>query len=149
MTTIAYKDGVLACDSAWSDDGRITGLITKIRRFDTGVLYGGAGAADDRALLNLLYQVSDPNDLPPYEKFWEIQNNLSALVVFPDGRVFLVETGDDDCGVCPVDAPAAIGSGKLLAIGAMDAGMGAIEAVEIACSRDCYSRGPVHSLKLK
>jgi ATP-dependent protease HslVU (ClpYQ) peptidase subunit len=149
VTTIAYKDGVLACDSAWSEDSRIIGLINKIRRFDTGVLYGGAGAADDRALLNLLHKVTHPNDLPPYDTIWEIQNSVTAIVVFPDGRVFEVSTGDDDCGVCPLDSPAAVGSGKWIAIGAMEAGASAVEAVEIACKRDCHSKGPVHSLALK
>ena len=149
MTTVAYKAGVLACDSAWSDDSRIIGLITKIRRFDTGALYGGSGDGDDRALLNLIYNVSDPNDLPPYDALWEIQADLNALMIFPDGRAFFIYTGPESCGAHPIDAPAAIGSGKLLAIGAMDAGKSATEAVEIACVRDCHSKGPVHSLALK
>jgi hypothetical protein len=149
MTTIAYKDGILACDSAWSDESRIIGLINKIRRFDTGVLYGAAGHSDDRAVLNLLYKVTDPNDLPSYDTLWELQNSIHALIIFPDGRAFMVSTGEEDVGVCPVDTPIAVGSGKWLAMGAMDAGATAIEAVEIACKRDCHSKGPVHSLALK
>lgn len=149
MTTIAYKDGVLACDSAWSDDNRIIGTFTKIRRFDTGVLYGAAGGGDDRDLLNLLHNVTDPNDLPSIAALWEIQGDFSALMVFSDSRVFLITTAEDDCGVCQVSTPAAVGSGKLIAYGAMDAGADAVRAVEIACARDNASCLPAHSISLK
>jgi ATP-dependent protease HslVU (ClpYQ) peptidase subunit len=149
MTTIAYKDGVLACDSAWSEDSRIIGLITKIKRLDTGVLYGAAGAGDDRALLTLLQKVREPDDLPSCDDLWNIHSDISALVVFPDQSVYLVYTGSEDCGVMPLGEPAAVGSGKWLAIGAMEAGKSAVDAVKIACKRDCHSKGPVHSLALK
>lgn len=149
MTTIAYKDGVLACDSAWSEDSRIIGLITKIKKFDTGVLYGAAGAGDDRALVAMLRNVRTPDDLPSCADLWDIHSDIAALVVFPDKSVYLVFTGQEDCGVMPLDAPTAVGSGKWVAIGAMDAGKGAVDAVKIACVRDCHSKGPVHSLALK
>lgn len=149
MTTIAYKAGILACDSAWSDDFKMVAWQNKIRRFDTGVLYGSAGAGDDRALLNLLHGIADPNFLPSYDDLAEIKADISALMVFPDGRVFLVNTGEQDPGVMEMSTPCAIGSGRQFAVGAMEAGATAIKAVEIACNRDCGSRGPIHSLKIK
>jgi ATP-dependent protease HslVU (ClpYQ) peptidase subunit len=149
MTTIAYKDGVLACDSAWSEDSRIVGSITKITRFETGVLYGSAGHGDDRALVSLLRLVRTPDDLPSVNDLWDIHQEITALVVFPDKQVYMVFTGTDDCGAFPLTPPAAIGSGKWIALGAMDAGKGAVEAVKIACNRDCHSRLPVHSLCVK
>jgi ATP-dependent protease HslVU (ClpYQ) peptidase subunit len=42
----------------------------------------------------------------------------------------------------------AIGSGEEYAIGAMDAGLSAKDAVKIACNRDIYSGGRIRTFKI-
>ena len=65
MTVIAYRDGMMAADSCWSDNhendscsGLIFSHAPKLRRLSSGALYGGAGASDDRELVALLDNVT-------------------------------------------------------------------------------------------
>lgn len=147
MTVIAYKDRTLAGDSAWTDRGTVTRLATKLTVLPSGILYAGAGDGDDRELLELLKGVKTPEDLPPADKL-KSTGSLEALLVFPDGQVWEIGTGKRRGYAERRDAPVALGSGALLALGAMLAGAGAEEAATIAASRDIYCREPITTLSL-
>jgi ATP-dependent protease HslVU (ClpYQ) peptidase subunit len=153
VTVIAYRDGVLAGDSGWSDNGVFITNQTKVLRLDTGVLYGGAGHADDRELLHLLKNVASPHRLPSARSLIDASRECGAIIVFPDGAVWTITTGDnEDSGVCPIAAPfIAIGSGSKIAHGAMLAGASAARAVEVTCGQfgDIYCKPPVHTLRLE
>ena len=141
MTTIAYRDGVIAGDSATSGDGNVIGHCTKVHRI-RGRLVGLCGPIEDGEAFRLWLKAG----AKPKAKPEPLDEDFLALLVEPDGRV--VEYGRR---LVPVgyEAPFyAIGSGGALALGAMAAGAGAEEAVRIACRFDHYSREPVHALHL-
>lgn len=149
MTTIAYKDGVLACDSAWNVDGStVITWATKITRLPSGALYAGAGDSDDRELVALLSDLwLSAGTVPARAALADLKGDYSALLVFPseaEGGVWLIEKGDEDSGAMRVVAPfAAIGAGRDIALGAMAAGASAEEAVRIACRFNTQTREPV------
>lgn len=158
MTVIAYKDGVMAGDSAWSlcgedatHDGLIVNSMNKLTRLRSGALYGGAGSSDDRQLLDLLQDVSTAARMPDVRKLrGTLQEGVHALLVLPDGSIWEVETGEDDGGVMPVNRTwHAVGSGRALAMGAMAVGASARHACEVACDFNTYCRLPITTLKLR
>lgn len=157
MTVIAYKDGVMAGDSAWSlagegtvHDGLIVNSMNKLIRLNSGALYGGAGSSDDRQLVDLLQGVNSADKMPDVRKLrGTLQEGVHALLVLPDGTIWEVETGEDDGGVMLVNRKwHAVGSGRALAMGAMAAGADARQACEIACAYNTYCQKPVTSLTL-
>ena len=142
MTTIAYRDGVLAGDSATSGDGNVIGRCAKVHRI-RGRLVGLCGPIEDGETFRLWLKAGAKPKAKPDEP---LDDDFLALVVEPDGRV--VEYGRRLVSV-GYEAPFyAIGSGGALALGAMAAGASAEEAVRIACRFDHYSREPVHALHL-
>lgn len=140
MTTIVYRDGVLAADSlATMGDTKIHGRYMKIRRIGDH-LVGTAGSVADSENF-IIWLKSGDVDVPPPK------GNYSALIVDPRGRVREIENGS----VLPVPRGAkffAIGSGAPYALGALYAGATAAEAVKIAAKIDTNTGLPVKTLKL-
>lgn len=163
MTTIAYKDGVLASDSMVSDvhRGLYEGTTQKVFQLSGGCLYASSGDYDDRAVRALLDSVRSPDQLPSPQQLWECDVNADCVLVFPDGQVFIitittdVEPGDDEnpvqaAEIFQVSAPyVAVGSGRQIALGAMWAGRSAAQAIEAACEHNVWTRGPVQSMRLR
>lgn len=162
MTTIAYRSGIMACDSCWSDGDMQAVSAIKIRRLSSGALLGEAGDNDCRAIYALLDKVKDPRKLPTRAELSATRVDFAGLLALPKGGVWVIATGkvdetgfpvDDtaDFGIWPattIGGYAAVGSGAAYALSAMDAGATAKEAVVIACRRDLYSRPPVHVRRL-
>jgi ATP-dependent protease HslVU (ClpYQ) peptidase subunit len=150
MTVVAYKDGVLACDSASTAENIVVDLQTKIRRLNGGCLYGVSGDCDDRKLVELLHGVTRAEDIPSQEILQELHSELNVILVLPSGEVWIVCAGEKDGGAYPITADAvAVGSGDVVALAAMKAGASAERACEIACEMHAHCRAPVHTLKLK
>ena len=161
MTTIAYKGGIMACDSCWSGGaGDVVTLTTKIMVTKGGCLLGTAGEVDSRDLEELLGRAKTPKQLPTHSQLRDIHTDSSAMLVFPDGRIFYFSTEPANGGKSGsrIYSPEmmevkpwgyfAIGSGGRYARVAMRCGANATEAVEIACEFDTLSRPPVHRLAL-
>jgi|SRR5215207_8362767 len=142
MTTIAYKDGVLASDSrgnrgnaieagssrkVWSfPDGRLLGICggyASAVRFVEWMRQGGAGAAP------------------------HLDDNSTIIEVRPDRSILIHEQN----GSYPAEGSDyfAWGSGTSAALGAFFVGATAEQAVEAACSVDPYSGGAVQVARLK
>lgn len=160
MTTVAYRNGQMACDSCWTYGGTVDTLATKINRLSSGALFGQAGQNDGRGLVALLDKVKTPGQLPSYEALMALRADVLGLLVLPKGRIFKVSTTIvapenwdaemDDYGLWEITGPfSAIGSGGDMALVAMECGKSAREAVRIACKFDPNSRGPVHVVDLK
>lgn len=148
MTVIAYRDGIMACDSAWSTEGYVYTRQNKIFRLPSGALYGAAGDSDDRALVALLNTVTRAADIPARAALVEMTNEIMALLVLATGEVWSIDTGKDG-GAHRVFAPfIAVGCGKSLATGAMAMGATARTAAKIAAKFDTHCCLPVHTLKL-
>lgn len=141
MTTIVYRDGVLASDSlATIGETKVHGRYQKIRRIGDYLVGTAGSVADGQTFVNWLKHGSE-EDPPP-------NGSYSALIIDPRGRVREIENGS----VLPVPRGAkffAIGSGAPYALAAMYAGATAAEAVKIAAKIDTSTGLPVKVLKIK
>lgn len=151
MTIIAYRAGIMAGDSCWTEGERVTQLRTKVFRLSSGALYGAAGAVEDRALMQMLDNVKRPDQVPTAEQLAQISHDISALLVLPCGTIWEIHTGPEqsDASACQFVAEfSAIGTGKEIAIGAMQMGASATDAVRAACEFNVYCRPPITALAL-
>lgn len=164
MTCIAYKNGVLACDSLFTINSLAASYDKKIKKFKNGILYGASGDNDDRELILLLENFLSGRPLteinfPNRNDLLQLNCDLTSIVVIPPKftinnfveEIYVISTkmsDEGDFGVVKISHPYwAIGSGGELAIGAMAQGANAIEAVKIACHFDIYCYEPVHSIQ--
>lgn len=156
MTTIAYKNGVIASDSRVTVESEAGGA----RNFDTKKLFRKTVQIDGKPTDVILATAGEsaPGSLfvdawgtgksltEIRELFTYSEADFTILVVSPTG---LFEV-DKWCVMEPVYEPFyAIGSGAKLAMGAMEAGASAARAVEIACKRDPYTAPPIVTMRLK
>lgn len=143
MTTVAYKDGVMASDSLLTLGSQRMGSVQKVWKFDSGALYGARGDGDDRALRELLEDVTDESRMPRASDLEAITAEIDALFVLPDGIVFHISTAGA-AQALRVGAPYhAIGSGYKYALGAMADGATAERAVIAASKHDGHTGGDV------
>lgn len=140
MTTIAYKDGIIAYDGRVTRGNQITyDDFDKCLERD-GVKFICSGAnADFESLMDAYFGLETTNI------------DASALIV-ADGIVWC-GARDDTSGfwkfeVQP-DRPYAIGSGSGHALTAMDMGASAYQAVEMAMKRDSCTGGKIRTLTVK
>ncbi len=144
MTTIAYKEGVMAADSkAYAGFNTPLGQKCKIRRLSDGTLIGcssnqvGAG----EAVMDWYARGANPEDGPKLE-----ESKFTLLVVKPNGDAFYAF--DNFLLSGPIRAECyAIGSGEGVAHGAMRAGASAERAIEIAAECDVWTGLPVVMLR--
>jgi len=139
MTTVAWKDGVVAADTqATSEYGAITGHFVKIELLENGSILAMLGDACTAYPLRDWFLGDRDKDQP----------GKGMIVVFKrDGRHLLYNDGG-----WQILAPAAFrafGSGGELALGAMAAGASAKEAVEIAIRLNVHTGGEVTVLGLR
>lgn len=143
MTTIAFKDGVMAADSMQSGDfidPVECKKILKIKVYNnvipTDVLVGCAGQVSALSAFIAWYkECKKPEKWPA-----GFEEGFSALVYH--NSELLYYGGSYGYGI-DVGKFSAIGTGSEIAMGAMMAGASAVEAVEIACDLDTGSRKPV------
>lgn len=164
MTCIAWRHGIMACDSCWTYGDTQTASLIKIRRMRSGALLGQAGDNDCRAIDELLDPIKDPRKLPTRQQLADTKCNFVGLLAFPKGGVWVISTGkvdemgfpaddDEDFGCWPAASRgnfAAVGSGADIALAAMDAhsSVSARRAVEVACRWNINCRLPVHHMQL-
>lgn len=140
MTTIAYKDGVIAYDSRQTRGGSIVSDdVVKCQVVDGVSFFLSGAVCDEKALIAAYFGTPSP---APVE--------CSGYVV--DGGKLLMVGHDDKTGVWKQDLdpsnPDAIGSGSAYALAAMDMGASAEEAVRAAMKRDIYTGGKVRTVRI-
>lgn len=134
MTTMAFREGIMAADSAAFADDTYGGQTTKIFRTADGSLVALAGSLIYAARVEAWLK-GVTSKKPDYGV------DVSGILVRQDGTIWVIN-GDGD--LAPINAPyLASGSGRVAALGALAAGASAQKAVEIACGLDAYTRGPV------
>jgi len=139
MTTVAYKNGVMAADSAITDGVMRGGKLWKITRHDaSGALLGVAGKVTEVVdYLNYFRRYG----VTKSKKFSLAES--TGLIATVEGTVMLVEAST----IYPIEEEYfAIGSGAAMAMTAMRCGCSAIIAVKIACELDLFSGPPVRAL---
>lgn len=135
MTTIAYRDGVMAADSLSTSDGIAMGTVAKAIRREDGAMCGAAGSTSLIRALLAWFENGEGGDKPDLK-----DNGAQALIIRPTGST----EWHDEFGFHVISAPFfAIGSGRDVALGAMAAGASAEEAVEHAIRFDINSGGPI------
>lgn len=145
MTTIVYRDGVLAADSrAYRGDKSPLGTKVKIHRLWDGSLFGASSncvGAD--TLLRRWVEEGCPS-----QKSGDIKpDSFEMILIRPNGEVFFAHDNLDLSG--PLEAPFfAIGSGEQYALGALEMGADAVRAVRVACEFDVWSDGQILSICL-
>lgn len=140
MTTIAYKDGVIAYDSRQTRSGAIVSDDCSKCEIVNGISFFLAGAVcDEKALIAAYF--GTPSSAPV---------ECSGYVV--DGGKLLMVGHDDKTGIWKQELdptnPDAIGSGSAYALAAMDMGASAEDAVLAAMKRDIYTGGKVRVIKI-
>ena len=140
LTTIAYRDGVLAGDTLVTAGDEKVGYEKKLHRLKDGRLYAWAG--DYRQGLSVLQNLKDGKPLlEPGEEC-----EIDAVLIHPGGLVETVQGGKFTKETFPF---VALGSGAKYATGAMEMGATAKQAVQIGIKRDTSSGGRIHTLTLK
>lgn len=156
MTTISYKDGVMASDGKMTLGDMVIKLDTQKTFWVNNHLVGVCGRAraintfvswlqkqTDYHIVNS--EVGDLVDLVP--PVLEDDEGYNALVVTPSRQVLMYEGNTPiDMGV---DVPMSVGSGSCFALAAMKTGSSAEEAVKVACELDVYSGGEITVVQLE
>lgn len=144
MTTVVYRNGVMAADKMACEGSNKSGKMTKIFRVN-GYLVGFSGAADcAAALLRWFENGADEEAWPdPYNKE---DPESTMLVVSPAGQVMFYERFP--VPIIMENEFFAIGSGADFALGAMQMGADAKTALEVAISLDAYTGNGIDMLSL-
>jgi len=145
MTTIVYRDGILAADSRVSyGSAIIPGTIRKVQRLSNGALYGFSGSVEVGEIMRR--RVSKASDeMAPLEDEVDLKGeSFEALIIQPDGGVLCFENRTWMEFKCPYIA---MGSGRDFAYGALAMGASAKQAIKAAAALDPGTGGRIVSLK--
>jgi hypothetical protein len=143
MTTIAYRDGIMAGDgreTIQNDDHSswytLQDRCRKVIKLKDGRLFGGAHGSESIVRLeDALRKGLHPPKL----------EDIAGLLVDTKGHMWLFE---GNIWQRVKGRYYSVGSGSIIAFAAMDAGATAIEAVTIAARRDPFSGGKVTAVRL-
>lgn len=142
VTTIAYRDGVLAADTAMCQGGVMIGTIVKIVRRDDGDMAAAAGDAAYNAAFNAWFMAGE-NGSPPEAKSEDIFLDR-GMIFRKSGQIEVFEPR----GKFACQAPyIAVGSGRESALGAMFAGADAETAIKAAIQLDPHTGGEITVLR--
>lgn len=139
MTTLAYRDGVLAADSHGECNGwKIQFNARKVRKLRDGRLVGCCGQPAEAEAYTHWLANDGKGEKPKLA-------NSTVIEVRNDGSVLKHEEG----GVCALNERfVAFGSGMGAALGALHMGAGARRAIQIAARVDSGTGGRVQSVRL-
>ena len=143
MTTIVYRDGVLAADDkAWSQGWIMPGTVRKILKTEDGRLLGGLGP-----LTNCARYIAWLKDVARDEAKRPIIDNDSCIIEVRGYEIIVIH---DSGGIGEIEALPykAFGSGRPVALGALYMGASAFDAVLAAIAHDDSTNGGVESISL-
>lgn len=140
MTTIAFKDGVMASESCQSHV-YIDPVVCKKIYVVSGDVIGLAGNLVDFPKFLSWYQ-DERKSHTDLEGSEHSIGSLEALV-WSNGKLYCY---DESCIAVRMGNIAAIGSGSPFAMAAILAGSSAEEAVAVACQMDPFSNGDIYSI---
>lgn len=141
MTTIAYRSGTLAADSLIAYNTITNGYRPKIAHCGEYLVALAGTAYLREALEKWVSEGCDTTSVP--RLLVEHEDKFTAIIIDSEGRAHEFDNGF----LVPIYADyTAIGSGALLALGAMAHGATAEEAVNAAACHDKNSGGPVTAL---
>jgi hypothetical protein len=141
VTTIATDGKSMAGDGRCHDhcDTLVDDAKCKVFRLPDGRIVGGSGNSFDVDSWRLWVAGGKIGDCPIESE------QFAALILLTDETVLWVDHKGRETITPP---PVAIGSGQDFAYGAMEAGLSAEQAVQVACRRDTRSGGKITVLQL-
>lgn len=140
MTTIAYKDGVIAYDSRMtSGDIVVDDNFKKMFVKDNMNIFYCGSVGDLDEFLNCVFNDVKSERVLDCESFLFVDGKINAVDICED-RVRKISLRSDN--------HYAIGSGRRLALAYMDTGMSSEEAVIATCRRDIYTGGTIRTFKI-
>lgn len=146
MTTICYRDGVMASDTrAWGVDKAPVGRKHKSVRLSDGSLLGVSSAiiGCSKIVREWIEAGMDAKDLPVDRDKSKV--DFDAILVRPNGSCILIDGNWMPSD--PVTAPFyAIGSGKDFALAALVLGETAASAVKVASQLDAWTGDEVSTV---
>lgn len=144
MTVIAYRDGVLAADTAGWQDDIITCSVSKITKLPDGTLFASCGLLCDGAEhVRWLEKGERRDQIPPRIE----DESFVGFHVMPNGDLYMVGRDHERN---KIDAEyAAIGSHTEFLYGAMAAGASAEKAVELAIKICAFAGGKVETARVE
>lgn len=136
MTTIAYKDGVIATDGQVTAGETIVSLNAEKAYEHDGVYFFLCGSETDIQEIIRAWPDGKLN-----------KNNFAGGFAVNQGVLFGLCQDEGRCRAWEhlVDASFAYGSGSPFAMGAMDAGLTAEASIEVAANRDLSTGGTIRS----
>ena len=141
MTTVAYRDGVMAADSQ-ADSGGLLRIRQKLHRVGEEIIGSSGNSMDIMAFVKWWRSGNDLMALPEFRSYGRDSDppDFVALVLSAAG----LELWNEYFEPLPIlDEFFAIGSGAAAAIAAMHMGADAPKAVEIAALVDVATGGEV------
>lgn len=141
MTTIVIdrRTGTIAADTQNTDSANVISRCAKIEKLEDGRYFMGAGHNYPIRLTKQWMETGLQPDFSIVVDDLE-EYDFSCLVWGPEGVLLI----DSELGPFYLrDRYFAIGAGAAYALGAMDAGATAEQAVQIACRRDPNSSEPI------
>jgi len=150
MTTIAYRDGELAADSKCTAGGYLVGEFDKIIEVGPFLVGGCGDVAMIARYFEWLQKQDNLGELPPKpDESLKAKEENSYTILFVHKQTKALWQMDNGNYPHLLRAPfMAIGSGHLLAIGAMEMGATAKQAVEAAAKYDAYTGGIINVMKV-
>lgn len=150
MTTIVYRDRIMASDSLLSDgDGNGWATCSKIKKVK-GWLIGAAGDFDATEAFMAKFDptsIEENRYIPLYPQAGTKDEDFESIVVSPKGKIYLVST-TGIFGTVKSYGYIAIGSGSYVALGAMFAGADARTAIRAATRHSAGTGGRIKILRL-
>jgi len=143
MTTIAFKSGIVACDSRMTSGSRIETDEFDKHIVRDGIHFWGAGepACIDEMIDVVLGKLTE----------LIIDKNDSILFMYSPKENQMYDCYVRNSGIVKTkfDYECSIGSGSSYAIAFMDTGVSASRAIELTSKRDIYTGGKVQEFVLE
>ena len=148
MTTIVFANNELSGDGrATLGDTILSDETVKVYNINNRLVGFAGRYASGMKFLEWFEEFDNANEVQQQVPFVSVNipelmedEDFTGIVAYPEGYVMLFEDGK---AFYEVQAPSAIGSGADIALGALDQGATAEEAVRIACKRNVLSGGLV------
>lgn len=141
MTVIAYRDGLIACDSMCISGG-MKSNVNKFARPANAILFGSGEQSAFLQLVSWYVGGANPADWPTSIN----RNDFTSMIVAQGGRIFEYEHLPYPIEI--IDPYSAWGSGRDIAMGAMYMGATAEQACMAAAQHNNGCGGKIHTFKV-
>ena len=144
MTTIAYKDGIVAYDSRITEGSFVVdNNCDKMRKVQGLTFFVCGDVAGENALIRSYVNgacTEEDAETAAHSMAWVVDGGIIYRLLTLEGELYIEPQRPGN--------HIALGSGTPFAIGAMDAGASAMEAVKIAAQRDVATGGKIRTWKI-